>query len=66
MDTLIIFLVNISFIILSLFFYHLLTKKYPISKYKKILIIIDITFLIVNMLVLLVLVMLALYLHYAF
>ncbi len=64
MDTIIIFSINIVFIVLSLVFYYLLTNRGSFSNIKKILVVIDVVFLIVNMLVLFGLVMLRIYLHF--
>lgn len=66
MDTIIAFLMNIAFIILSLIFYYLLSNKGIMRPYKKVLIIIDIAFLIVNMLVLAWLIFLSICAHYFF
>jgi len=64
MYTIIIFSINIVFIVLSLVFYYLLTNRGSFSNIKKILVVIDVLFLIVNMLVLFGLVMLRIYLHF--
>ena len=64
MDTIIIFSINIVFIILSIIFYYLLTNRGIFSNTKKILVIIDVVFLIINMLVLFGLSMFLLYGHF--